>query len=133
MLLKMPTDVIMHEIVKSKKDIESKIGQRLTSFCYPDGYFSEKLKVVVRNSGYRTAVSTIYGLNTKETSPYELRRIEVGNQPLCVFAMNIAGILGRIQLFKKKFINCFGLLDNLASSKYKRHKYKAKQNQNESI
>lgn len=62
MLLKMPTEVVIREVSKSKIDIESKVGQEITSFCYPDGYFSEDIKNIVRDAGYHTAISTIYPL-----------------------------------------------------------------------
>lgn len=83
MLLKMPAAVATREVAKSKADIEGWLGEKITSFCYPDGYFSEKIKDIVREAGYRTAVSTVNGLNTDETDPYELRRIG-GRQSILV-------------------------------------------------
>ena len=106
MLLNIPKEVANHEIVQSKKDIENRINQSITSFFYPDGHLSEGIKHLVRDAGYRSAISTIHGLNTIKTDLFELKRISSGNSPfLCVFAFNLTGLLGKFRRYIKKILN----------------------------
>lgn len=68
------------EIVESKERIESKLGEKITSFCYPDGYVSEEIKVRVKDAGYSSglAVKTpevLSDLNKIGDDVFELRRI----------------------------------------------------------
>ena len=90
------------EIEESKSRIEQQLRRPVTHFCYPDGLFSERIKHMVQTAGYETglAVSSrngTKGLNTLHDDPYELKRIYISNQPfICVFALQVSGILGAI-------------------------------------
>jgi peptidoglycan/xylan/chitin deacetylase (PgdA/CDA1 family) len=65
------------EIITSKKKLEDMFGRAVDDFCYPYGDFSEAIRDLVREAGYRTACTTHYGVNTASTAPLELRRITV--------------------------------------------------------
>ena len=65
------------EIFASKKKLEDAFGVPVEDFCYPYGQWSEKVRELVVEAGYRTACSTDYGVNTPAVSPYSLRRIIV--------------------------------------------------------
>lgn len=46
------------EILKSKQEIESRIGKHCSCFCYPYGDVNEAVKELVRECGYESAVVT---------------------------------------------------------------------------
>jgi len=65
------------EIVESKIAIETALGESIRTFAYPNGQagdFNENCKSVLERSGYDCALTTIRGINTRETDMYELKR-----------------------------------------------------------
>lgn len=52
-------------------------GERLETFCYPYGEYNVDTLRIVRELGFRCALSVIPGVNKPGTPLYELRRIEV--------------------------------------------------------
>lgn len=91
-LLNVTSEEAIREATESKREIERRISCAVTSFCYPAGYFSREIKSIVRTAGYKSATTTIYGLNGPGSDPYELRRIAVRESPLSVFAAEVAGL-----------------------------------------
>lgn len=68
---------IEEEIIESKAAIESELGDRVTSFAYPNGQpsdFDHRCKRVLKKNGFAFAVTTSCGLNTACTDRYELFR-----------------------------------------------------------
>ena len=63
------------EIGASKKKLEDLFGVPILHFCYPYGFWNERVRDLVIEAGYRTATTTQFGLNDAATSPFELRRI----------------------------------------------------------
>jgi len=62
------------EIVNSKKQIEENIGQKVESFCFPNGDFSPLSFDLVKQN-YQIAVTTQTGWNTADTDMHRLQRI----------------------------------------------------------
>ena len=50
-------------------------GVAIHHFCYPYGFWNERVRDLVIEAGYLTATTTQFGLNDDATSPFELRRI----------------------------------------------------------
>ena len=65
------------EIITSKKKLEDTFGVAVDHFCYPYGDFSPGVRDLVREAGYRSACTTLYGINTPETPAFELCRLAV--------------------------------------------------------
>jgi peptidoglycan/xylan/chitin deacetylase (PgdA/CDA1 family) len=65
------------EIFASRKKLEDAFGVAVEHFCYPYGDWSEAVRDLVIEAGYRTACTTQFGVNTPATPPYALRRITV--------------------------------------------------------
>jgi peptidoglycan/xylan/chitin deacetylase (PgdA/CDA1 family) len=65
------------EIFASRKKLEDTFGVTVEHFCYPYGDWSEAVRDLVIEAGYRTACTTEFGVNTPATPPYALRRITV--------------------------------------------------------
>ncbi len=71
-----PVETLKEEIIRSKEIIEKRTAQAVTTFCYPNGDYSDKaLKLVEKH--YSCAVTTESGWNSVKTSNYRLQRIGV--------------------------------------------------------
>ncbi len=65
------------EIITSKKKLEDTFGVAVEHFCYPYGDANEAVRDLVMEAGYRTACTTLFGVNTPATPPFALRRLTV--------------------------------------------------------
>jgi peptidoglycan/xylan/chitin deacetylase (PgdA/CDA1 family) len=63
------------EIFVSKKKLEDRFGRPVRHFCYPYGDWNPAVRDLVIEAGYETACTTEFGVNTKATPPFELKRI----------------------------------------------------------
>jgi hypothetical protein len=73
----MSVEAAVSEIETSKNTIEDNLEMPVTLFAYPNGKksdFNVTIKNALRDHGFVGAVSTIPGVNTIETDPFELRR-----------------------------------------------------------
>lgn len=77
-LTKLPLARARWEIVKSKNDIEKRIGQQVTAFSYPNGDFCEDIVGLVRKNGFSCAVATSPGkIISPKDNIYGLNRIQL--------------------------------------------------------
>lgn len=68
---------LKQEIDGSKKSIENRLQLPVSHFAYPFGQTDDydlQAKYAVRSAGFKTAVTTIWGLNDPEDDPLELKR-----------------------------------------------------------
>lgn len=65
------------EIIASKHEIESRLGCRAELFAYPYGAYNSKLMAMIKDLGFRGAVTTEAGLALAGHDVYALRRINV--------------------------------------------------------
>lgn len=70
------------EITAGKEWLEARLGNKLRVFAYPNGrpiddYRPEQARIV-ENLGFEGAVSTQYGVSTRATDPWQLRRFTPG-------------------------------------------------------
>ena len=66
------------QVKGSKERIESELGCEVTSFAYPNGRpvdFDATTKQILREEGFRSAVTTVAGSNDASSDPFELRRV----------------------------------------------------------
>jgi peptidoglycan/xylan/chitin deacetylase (PgdA/CDA1 family) len=84
------------EIFESKHELERHVPYEVTSFAYPAGLYGERDVDLVREAGYRGAVTTLHGVNPGGQSPYRLLRTLVYWQDRRGdFAVKLAGGLDR--------------------------------------
>lgn len=85
---------VRDEIVGSKRDLEEHVPYELTSFCFPAGLYSDRELELVREAGYRAAVTTDPGVNPGGLPMYRLRRTLIywGDSP-GIFRAKLAGLL----------------------------------------
>jgi len=93
-LSKVNTLRLFNEIKGSKNLLEQNIGEISNVFCYPNGQpedFNQDVLGGVKKAGFKWAITTIEGMNTKDTNPYILKRITMDNikdQTTFVFALS---------------------------------------------
>jgi hypothetical protein len=76
-LAKMSRQQAAWEAAECKRRIEAELQLPADYFAYPNGReedFGRWNKEVIREAGYRAAVTTIWGTNNRSTDPMELRR-----------------------------------------------------------
>jgi peptidoglycan/xylan/chitin deacetylase (PgdA/CDA1 family) len=100
-LSRTPNDVLRSEIEGSVRAVRER-GRRVTeTFAYPNGRrvdFDHRAADVLRALGIRAAVTTIEGLNDRDTDRFALRRVAVGDEmTLADFKLRTSGFLPLIR------------------------------------
>lgn len=72
--------LMQYEIEESKKQLENIIKSPIVSFAYPDGSFDDQVIRKVMGAGFRSAVTTIHGLEVNHEDKFSLYRIHPGNK-----------------------------------------------------
>jgi peptidoglycan/xylan/chitin deacetylase (PgdA/CDA1 family) len=88
-------EVIKNELSLSKKIIDRETGINTRLFCYPNGAigdFNEKTKLIIKESGYSCALTTVRGTNNAISNLYELKRFGVDDTDLKFFKLTVSGI-----------------------------------------
>jgi len=67
------------EIEGSKHILEEELGVEINHFAYPIGGFSEQIKGMVREAGYKSACATNRGYDRMNKDVFELNRIRFGD------------------------------------------------------
>ncbi|RMA93075.1 polysaccharide deacetylase [Hydrogenothermus marinus] len=83
-LTKLSDEELKKEIFDSKKILEDKLGVEIDTFCYPYGYYNDKVTEMVKKAGYKYA----FLVEEKRCSldkPYEIGRINVAGNRVFVF------------------------------------------------
>lgn len=73
-LSKIPRDRAREEIRSSKWKLEDRFGQPIEHFAYPFGDFDDAVVEMVREAGFKTAVTMDRGVNDRNTDPLRLKR-----------------------------------------------------------
>lgn len=83
-LAKLPTELAKRQIFDSKIEAET--------FCYPSGRFTEETVGLVKDAGYKLAVTTLGGISDSNSNLFELPRVRITNVDLESFAKRVQGI-----------------------------------------
>lgn len=86
-LTRLGNDARKDEIMASKVDLESLIGQPVTSIAYPYGYQSEVVQDEAKNAGYLIGFGIGAGSVHTEKNRYNLRRIQINQTTNIVHAL----------------------------------------------
>jgi peptidoglycan/xylan/chitin deacetylase (PgdA/CDA1 family) len=71
---------LVEEVESSRRHLQERLATPIDSFCYPNGDYDERTLRAVQQAGYRQAVTTQWGLNTKDCSQITLRRCYIDSQ-----------------------------------------------------
>ncbi len=66
-----------NEIVISKKILEDHLGQKVSSFAYPFGYYTPTTQRLVQAAGYTSACAVKHAMSSASTNPFVLARLMV--------------------------------------------------------
>ena len=77
-LTSLTPDQAKYQIQESKNYFEKNFNVKVTSFCYPYGFYNESLFTFLEESGYKTAVTTKQGVFYSNDNRLEIRRIRPG-------------------------------------------------------
>ena len=106
---RLPDEAARHEIEGSKRMIDERIGEAPRHFAYPNGTaedFGERDVAMVRDAGYRTATTTIEGVNRRGVDRFRLFRHNVhetrfrspfGGLSRALFFSETSGVLGGLR------------------------------------
>ena len=92
-LSKVSGDRLRAEIVESKCAIEEKLHTKVEAFAYPVGRsqdFDNRTKHLLKEAGYRCAVTTVFGVNRFGSDLFELRRGTPWERDIPSFAIKLA-------------------------------------------
>lgn len=102
---------LRREVSECRRVLEDRLGHPVRAFCYPVGkirHIGDKGIAAVKAAGYQWAVTTIEDVNTAQTDPYLLNRLpgDIDSHWL-VMAAELAGLLGNMSRFRKKYARFF--------------------------
>ncbi len=87
------------EIENGKRDLEGIVGQAITLFAYPNGRpgtdYTNQTRAIVREAGFRAAVSTAWGFSDKRTDIFQLPRFTPWDSSGTRFGLRLLGNLRR--------------------------------------
>lgn len=93
----LPFEMLKYQVVQSKKDLEKRLGFEVVSFAYPYGAFDNQAIDVVKNAGFKTAVTTINGFFAQDLNRFFLYRIRPGGR----VGQELLGLLESTKLSKR--------------------------------
>jgi len=68
---------LLTEIEGSKHKLEAALDSPITTFCYPNGSTDQRSIAQVRKAGYRAAVTTQWGSNSRRDELHQLQRFDM--------------------------------------------------------
>tara|TARA_B100000575_G_scaffold79208_1_gene61964 strand:+ start:6440 stop:7177 length:738 start_codon:yes stop_codon:yes gene_type:complete len=70
-------NIARYEIKDSKRYLEDIIGKNVDYFSYPYGSYSEKIKKILKNSGYKAAFCSKFGFFSNEKDLFNIPRLDI--------------------------------------------------------
>lgn len=85
---------LREELTVSRAVLQERLRRPVEGIAYPGGTFTDDIKQMARDAGYRYGLTTRHGFNDAETDVFELRRNEVANEGnLALFKAAVSGTL----------------------------------------
>ena len=79
------------EVARSRAELRATFRVPVDFFCYPAGFYDERVIAAVRSAGYLAATTTTPGLATRSSAAFQLPRIRVDRGlPLSSFAAEVS-------------------------------------------
>jgi peptidoglycan/xylan/chitin deacetylase (PgdA/CDA1 family) len=92
------------QIIDSKKMLEEKLKTTVGTFCYVGGMFTPHIKELVKQAGYKYAVSTTLGRRYSNQDVYAIKRIRISppSDNLFDFWIRTSGFYNSFRKHEKK-------------------------------
>ncbi|MBW2735879.1 MAG: polysaccharide deacetylase family protein, partial [Deltaproteobacteria bacterium] len=93
-LTRIPAAQVERELRESKAELESRLGHAVRTLAYPNGKeddFSPEVVAATEAAGYELAVTALFGANSRNESPYTLRRVSLDGP--------LNGVLARLERY----------------------------------
>jgi peptidoglycan/xylan/chitin deacetylase (PgdA/CDA1 family) len=87
-----------HELLESKRSIETELKEPIQGFSYPNGDYSDHVIDRLQNAGYKYACTIKPGYVERHGSPFKLNRLLLHNEntyATSLFACHMAGLFNR--------------------------------------
>jgi peptidoglycan/xylan/chitin deacetylase (PgdA/CDA1 family) len=103
-LIKLTDEQVVSEIFDSKKALSDRLGVEVGVFSYPEGMYTPRIKQLVKEAGYTTAVATNPGKASAGDDIFALKRLRIGPSAdnLFVFWLESSGFYTFIKEHRKK-------------------------------
>lgn len=72
------SEVAKYQITQSRLDLENTYGVKVETFCYPYGFYNQNIIDMVKDAGYKAAVSEDLGTIQSKDNLFKLSRVRVG-------------------------------------------------------
>jgi peptidoglycan/xylan/chitin deacetylase (PgdA/CDA1 family) len=95
-------EILWDEIAGCKEVIERNLKVPVDYFCYSGGGFTDQIKEMVKQAGYKGACTTDRGLSRLNKDIYELKRVKVTNSDTNTPFSFWAKLSGYYNLFRRK-------------------------------
>lgn len=97
-LSRIPLEQAKEEITRSKQQIEDRIQTEVKTFAYPNGKpgdYTPEIMALVKETGYRAAVTTVFKPNSYSDDLYQLKRFRPWETDLSSFCfrLNLTALL----------------------------------------
>lgn len=92
-LSRVTTERAREEVTRSKREIERALEEEVTLFAYPNGRaedYTDETVALLREAGYRAAVTTSFGVNEAGDDPFRWRRGTPWEGDPARFALKVA-------------------------------------------
>jgi peptidoglycan/xylan/chitin deacetylase (PgdA/CDA1 family) len=91
------------ELVDSREALSARVPQTQFALSYPYGQVSDEIMQLAREAGYSCAMTTMAGVNNRQSDLFALRRIVIaGDDDLPTFAARVAGITARVNNIRRR-------------------------------
>jgi peptidoglycan/xylan/chitin deacetylase (PgdA/CDA1 family) len=123
-LTRLPPGELREELVRSREEIEGRLGTPVRSLSYPYGRVNERVCREAERAGYRAAFTLYPPRSWRRGDRYALRRecVYVIDSIGSVRAKLGAGIAYRIEDFKGRMINAFAVLTPIFKGEFSRER-----------
>jgi len=95
---------LKNEIYGSKKILEDRLGRKINTFSYPGGFFTDKIKKMVEDAGYKLAVATLPVGKFPNDDVFALKRLRISSNAdnLFIFRVEASGYYTAMREFQRR-------------------------------
>lgn len=99
-------ELCFKQLAESKNALEAILNKECTSVAYPNGSYNEIVRLSAIKAGYKCALTTDVGVNTRSDDLFRLKRISICNENISrvMILVRYSGFMSFLTSIKKLFI-----------------------------